>query len=99
MFGRKSNIFFVYIVLNIVAFCLLLAHVHQANQKALSAFREKALLVEKLALTDLCLFTDARYTRNPSMADLHTPFQDSPMSIEHFPSGTIIFPPAHLRLP
>ena len=55
------------------------------------------MLVERLELTDLCLFTDARYARHPSMADLHTPFQDSPMSAEHFPSGTLILPPPHLR--
>jgi len=54
--------------------------------------------VQRLGLTDLCLFTDARYARHPSMADLHTPFQDSPMAVEHFPSGTVILPPPHLRL-
>jgi hypothetical protein len=31
------------------------------------------------------------------MADLHTPFQDHPMSFEHFPSGTLVTPPPHLR--
>ena len=55
------------------------------------------MLVERLELTDLCLFTDARYARNPAMADHHTPFQDSPMAIEHFPSGTVVLPPPHLR--
>ena len=53
--------------------------------------------MERLELTDLCLFTDARYARHPSMADLHTAFQDSPMSVEHFPSGTLVLPPPHLR--
>jgi hypothetical protein len=50
-----------------------------------------------LALTDLCLFTEARYTRHPSMADLHTPFQDHPLSLEHFPSGSLIAAPPHLK--
>ena len=96
MAARKSNIFLLYIFLNVVAFSLVYAHARIENEKALPALREKSLFVAKLELTDLCLFTDARYARNPSMADLHTPFQDNPMSMEHFPSGTIISPPAHL---
>jgi hypothetical protein len=48
------------------------------------------------ALTDLCLFTDARYTRHPALADRHSPFQDYPLALEHFPSGSLIPPPEHL---
>jgi hypothetical protein len=58
--------------------------------------QERAEIVRVLGLTDLCLFTEARYTRHPSMADLSTPFQDYPMSLEHFPSGAIMGPPPHL---
>jgi len=54
-------------------------------------------MVERLQLTDLCLFTEARYTRHLSQADLHTPFQDSPMSVEHFPAGSLAGPPKRLR--
>ncbi|HET9701335.1 MAG TPA: hypothetical protein VFP70_10485 [Burkholderiales bacterium] len=53
-------------------------------------------LVRELQLTDLCLFTEARYTRHPSQADLHSPFQDHPMALEHFPSGSLIPPPRTL---
>ena len=58
---------------------------------------EKKGLVRKLGITDLCLFTEARYTRHPSQADLHSAFQDHPVSLEHFPSGSIVFPPAVVR--
>lgn len=54
-------------------------------------------LVRRLKLTDLCLFTEARYTRNPAMADLHAPFQDHPMALEHFPSGSLMAPPDFVR--
>jgi hypothetical protein len=54
---------------------------------------EKSRLVRDLALTDLCLFTEARYTRHPSQADLHAPFQDHPGSFEHFPTGSLVRPP------
>ena len=50
--------------------------------------------VEAWRLTDLCLFTEARYTRHPAMADAHAAFQDHPTALEHFPSGTLVAPPA-----
>ncbi|MCK7500019.1 MAG: hypothetical protein MZW92_64010 [Comamonadaceae bacterium] len=49
---------------------------------------------ETRELTDLCLFTEARYTRHPSQADLHSAFQDHPLALEHFPTGSLIVPPA-----
>lgn len=56
-------------------------------------------LVRELELNDLCLFTEASYTRNPTQADLQTPFQELPMSLEHFPSGSLLTPPAHFKSP
>ena len=61
--------------------------------------QEARKLVQELLITDLCLFTEARYTRHWSQADWHAPFQDSPMSLEHFPSGSIVLPPALLEDP
>lgn len=54
-------------------------------------------LVRELGLTDLSLFTEARYTRHPSQADIHTPFQDHPGALEHFPSGALMSPPPNLK--
>ena len=59
------------------------------NRDEVPAKRE---LVRYLKLTDLSLWTEARYTRHPSQADLFTPFQDFPSSLEHFPAGSIIGP-------
>lgn len=56
-------------------------------------------LVTQLGLTDLALFTEARYTRHLSQADLHSALQDHPGAFEHFPSGSLIAPPAHLTRP
>ncbi len=55
-----------------------------------------ASMVARLRLTDLALFTEARYTRHPSQADLHSAFQDHPLALEHFPTGSLIGPPASL---
>lgn len=66
--------------------------------------RERATDVEemrghaaRLGLTDIALFTEARYSRHPSQADLHSAFQDHPVALEHFPSGSLI-PPRHENL-
>ena len=59
-------------------------------------FARKTSLVRQLELTDLCLFTEASYTRHLSMTDVSTPFQDAPMSLEHFPTGALVEPPPHL---
>lgn len=48
--------------------------------------------LRNLHVTDLCLSTEARYTRHPAMADRHAPFQEHPLALEHFPSGALILP-------
>jgi hypothetical protein len=54
--------------------------------------RGKADIVQRLCLTDLCLSTETAYTRQPSQADRHAPFQTHPLALEHFPTGGIITP-------
>lgn len=50
-------------------------------------------MVRELQLTDLAIWTEARYTRHPSQADLFTPFQEFPGALEHFPAGSLMAPP------
>lgn len=54
-------------------------------------------LARRLQLTDLALFTEARYARHPAMADRFAVFQNHPMALEHFPAGALIRPPPHLH--
>ena len=76
--------------------CLIFIHPHfQANDYELGLAKRKHL-VRELHITDLCLLTEARYTRHPSQADLNSPFQDYPTAFEHFPSGSLMTPPRHL---
>lgn len=65
-------------------------HARVEQGHAASRLNEMTRLVQELELTDLCLFTEARYTRHPTQADLQTPFQDHPMAMEHFPSGSFM---------
>lgn len=67
------------------------ARLRQANADAIAA---TAALVERLQLTDPVLFTEARYTRHPTQADLQSAFQDHPVALEHFPTGSLLPPPA-----
>ena len=68
--------------------------IEENRQISLKANRQ---MVKVLRLTDLCLFTEARYTRHPSQADLHSAFQDHPVALEHFPSGSLLLPPQFLH--
>jgi hypothetical protein len=94
---RKSNLFFLYLAVSLILFCLMFAHASFKREAARGSIKEKGDIIRALELTDLCLFTEANYTRHLSQADLHTPFQDSPMSLEHFPSGSLAPPPPSLR--
>lgn len=89
--------FFIYLGINLTILCLLFIHASYTKRENRSVLAEKAEMARRLELTDLALFTEARYTRHLSQADLNTPFQDSPISFEHFPSGSIIMPPAHIK--
>ncbi len=87
------------LVLLAVALLWLAAAGHAAARRA-SASQELAVqsaLVSRLELTDLCLFTEARYTRHPSQADAFAPFQDHPRALEHFPSGSMAAAPRVTR--
>ena len=66
---------------------------HSGAEARLAANRA---LAHWVGFTDPALFTDARYTRHPSLADRHSAFQDYPLALEHFPSGSLVLPPAHL---
>src|SRR5574340_1445198 len=93
---RKSSIFFVYITLNLILLGMFFTNAFFMKRADLPILKEKAEMVKELKLTDLCLFTEARYTRHLSQSDSNTPFQDYPLSFEHFPSGSLVMPPKHL---
>jgi hypothetical protein len=91
---RKSTVFTLVTTLNIVLLTLVAGHARYSQGNAAHDRLERAELARTLQLTDLCLFTEARYTRHPAMADRFAPFQDHPVALEHFPSGSLVTPPA-----
>ncbi|QXE91374.1 hypothetical protein KP001_02180 [Geomonas subterranea] len=91
-----------YLVLTGALLLLLVAAALHASFAARALLPGVSLMnwqVRTLELTDLTLFSEASYTRNLALADRFTPFQDSPMALEHFPSGSVAGPPAQLRRP
>ena len=100
---RKSIVFLVYLFSNIIILAVLGLHSLYQREAAGPGLEEKREMVRRLDLTDLCLFTEANYTRHLTQADGHVPFQDHPVSLEHFPSGSLLQPPSmmnrtHVRL-
>ena len=96
---RNSSWFFWGITGEVLLLGLLLLHASFSENARQGSIEQKAGLVENLRLTDLCLFTEARYTRHLSQADLNTAFQDHPLSLEHFPSGSFTQPSLENKAP
>ena len=61
----------------------------RSRQRSLDTTR----VAEVLGITDLALWTEARYTRHPSQADWFSAFQSGPAAPDHFSSGTWAPPP------
>ncbi|HXE94967.1 MAG TPA: hypothetical protein VN642_01070 [Dongiaceae bacterium] len=91
---RKSTRFILFTTVLILLIVLIAVHARHSQAVSINDRRERDELVRTLRLTDLCLFTEARYTRNPAMADRFAPFQDHPLAMEHFPSGSLVRPPS-----
>ena len=89
---RRSIQFLLFTALNLTIFLLLPLHARHAQQHSGTALKFVDAPLRNLQVTDLCLTTEARYTRHPALADRHAPFQEHPLALEHFPSGSLILP-------
>lgn len=90
---RKADKFLLFLLGNVLLLAMLFAHASIHSRAALPGLEGAARTVQYLGLTDLCLFTEAPHTRNPSQVDRHAPFQSHPLALEYFPSGAILRPP------
>ncbi len=81
------------LVLSLLLAGLLAVGSREAVRAERTSLPAKRQLTGTLGLTDLALWSEARYSRHPSQADLFTPFQDYPGALDHFPAGSIIAPP------
>ena len=87
--------FFGYLIaLEILALAILVAAGHFATGRMAPVRSDNRQLVQVFELTDLSIWTGARYTRHLSQADVFSAFQDSMGALEHFPAGVLASPPA-----
>lgn len=93
---RPSTLAGIALVALLLAALATLVDAQRLGATRMASLAARTALVARLELTDLSLFTEARYTRHRALADLHSPFQDHPFSLEHFPSGSLLPPPTHL---
>ena len=94
---RNADLFAGFLALGVLLVGLMLADAAVSRRLDEGVVRERRAIVGTLTLTDLCLSTETRSTRHPSLADLHTPFQDHPLALDRFPSGSLMVLPPHLR--
>lgn len=94
---RKSTTVSVFFSVLFTLLALSLVDAENRRQDANRLLEKRAGLVGELGLSDMALFTEARFTRHLSLADRHAPFQDHPTSFDHFPSTSLVLPPEHLR--
>ena len=89
----RSRIYLTMILFLMLVLTALASWAKSSSQRFLAEdLPARRQLVGSLALTDLALWTEARYTRHPSMADLFSPFQDHPAALDHFPAGSLLGP-------
>lgn len=93
---RPSSLAFVALGLAVAGFAATFVDAALLRERNAPQLAARGALAARLGLTDLALFTEARYTRHPSQADLHSAFQDHPLALEHFPTGSLLPPPASL---
>lgn len=90
---RPANLALLVFAILLGAFALTFADAARLRAARTQQSATSAELVGRLGLTDPVLFTEARYTRHPTQADLQSAFQDHPVAFEHFPSGSLVAPP------
>jgi len=92
LFTRRSDAFAFGALAAAALLAAAAAHARGEARARAPELEAMASMVRRLGLTDLCLTTEARYTRHPSQADRFSAFQDHPVALEHFPSGSFIAP-------
>lgn len=92
-----------YLVLVLVCFFILNCILFASRTVRLARQHDNAemydVVTAALGLTDLCVATEARYTRHPAVSDPIAPFMDHPGAIEHFPTGSFWVPPSNILQP
>jgi hypothetical protein len=99
MIFRKARAFIAVTIIQVIVLAgLMMWSASVTRTRTVEEIPRKQELVQRLELTDLAIWTEARYTRHPSQADFFAPFQDGPSSLEHFPAGSVVAAPDRSRV-
>jgi len=99
MILNKARVFLAVTVIQVIVLAGLFTwSMSVARARTAEEIPQKQELVQRLELTDLAIWTEARYTRHPSQADFFAPFQDGPSSLDHFPAGSVVAAPDRSRV-
>jgi len=85
---RPSHILLIIILVLFFVDGSLFIHSQRLKEELRSDEEIQKIAVAGLGLTDLCVATEARYTRHPAVSDPMAPFMDHPGALEHFPTGS-----------
>ncbi len=85
------------IALEVIVLVLLVAAGQFAVDRMAPVRQCNRQLVQAFELTDLSIWTGARYTRHPSQADIFSAFQDGMGALERFPEGVLAPLPEPVR--
>jgi hypothetical protein len=94
----KHKFYFGILLFETLLLITLMVSASISSTKRIPDLKANQRLVKNLMLTDLSLWTEARYSRHPSQADFFAPFQDFPAAIERFPVGSLTAPAAIYKL-
>ena len=85
---RPSHILLIILLVLVFVDTSLFIHSQRLKKELQSDEVIQRIAVAGLGLTDLCVATEARYTRHPAVSDPMAPFMDHPGALEHFPTGS-----------
>ena len=85
----RYRIFALLISVEMLILALLVTPGYFSTGRTEPARRCNRQLVKVFKLTDMAIWTGARYTRHLSQADTFSAFQDSMGALEHFPEGAL----------
>ena len=85
---RPSHILLTILLVFFFVGTSLFIHSQRLKEELRSDEEIQKIAVAGLGLTDLCVATEARYTRHPAVSDPMAPFMDHPGALEHFPTGS-----------
>jgi hypothetical protein len=89
---RQADKFLLFVLVSTLLLVLMFVHAAMRTEANLPCLQNRVQIINYLGITDLCLSTEAAYTRHPSQSDRHSPFQSHPLALEYFPTGALVAP-------